>query len=63
MTKFLANAVYTPSSFLHSRTSLIRIANYPDRLGLSVKFIENSTRLTCLEISRYWSGTVQRYRF
>ena len=30
-------------------------AGYPDRLGLSGKFVENSTKLTCLEIT----GTVQ----
>jgi len=40
----------------YSRTPLIRkmvvrIANYPDRLGLSGKFVENSTKLTCLEIT------------
>ena len=40
------------------RTPLIRklfipIANYPDRLGLSAKFAENSAKLTCLEITGY----------
>jgi len=43
---------------MYSRTPLIwtlviRIANYPDRLGASGKFVENSTRLTCLEITCY----------
>ena len=34
------------------RKLAIRITNYPDRLGPSGKFIENSTALTCLEIIR-----------
>jgi len=33
--------------------AVIRIANYPDRLGLSRKSVENSTKLTCLEITGY----------
>jgi hypothetical protein len=33
------------------RTLVIRISNYPDRFGLSGKFAENSTKLTCLEIT------------
>jgi len=42
----------------YSRTPLIRklvirFANYPDRLGHSGKFVENSTKLTCLEITGY----------
>jgi hypothetical protein len=42
----------------HSRTLLIRklvicIAKCPDRLGLSGEFVENSTKLTCLEIAGY----------
>ena len=37
----------------YSRTPLIRVANYPDRLGRSVKFVENSTKLTCFGIPRY----------
>ena len=28
-------------------------AGYPDRLGPSGKFVENSTKLTCLEITGY----------
>ena len=33
------------------RTLVIRMANYPDRLGPSGKFAENSTKLTYLEIT------------
>jgi len=36
------------------RTLVIRMANYPDRLGLSSKFVENSTKLTSLELIGYW---------
>jgi len=32
------------------RTLVIRIAEYPDQLGTSGKFVENSTKLSCLEI-------------
>jgi len=32
---------------------VIRIASYPDRLGPSGKFVENSTKLTCLQITGY----------
>ena len=35
------------------RTLVIRIANLHDRLGPSGKFIANSTKLTCLEITGY----------
>jgi hypothetical protein len=35
------------------RTLVIRIPSYPDRLGPSHKFVENSTKLTCLEITGY----------
>ena len=35
------------------RTLVIRIANYPEQLGPSVKFVQNSTKLTCLEITGY----------
>ena len=35
------------------RTPAIRIANYSDRLCPSVKSVENSTKLTCLEITGY----------
>jgi len=34
------------------QTLLIRITNYPN--GLSGKFVESSTELTCLEITGYW---------
>ena len=53
----------------YSRTPLIqmlviRIANYPYRLGPSGKFVENSTKQTCLEITGYQlSSTVQCYGF
>jgi hypothetical protein len=36
-----------------SRTPLIRIANYPARLGPSGKFVENCTILSRLEITGY----------
>jgi hypothetical protein len=32
---------------------VIQIANYPDRLGPPGKFVENSTKQTCLEITVY----------
>jgi len=35
------------------RTLVIRISNYPDRLGSSDRFVGNSTKLTCLEITGY----------
>ena len=35
------------------RALVIRIANYPNRLGLSGKSVENSTKLTYLEITGY----------
>ena len=43
----------------YSRTPLIltmdiRINNYPDRFGLSNKFVENSTQLFCLAITGNW---------
>jgi len=34
---------------------------YPDRLGPSGKFVENFTRLTCMEISVIRSSTVECY--
>jgi len=30
-----------------------RLTNYPDRLGPSGKFVENPTKVTCLEITVY----------
>jgi len=33
---------------------VIRVADYPDRLGPSCKFVENSTELVYLEITCYW---------
>jgi hypothetical protein len=43
---------------MYSKTPIIRklvtqIANYLDRLGLSGNFVENSTKLICLEITGY----------
>ena len=35
------------------RTLVIRKANYPDRLGPSGIFVENSKKLTCLEVIGY----------
>ena len=35
------------------RTQVIRISNYPDRLGPSGKSVQNSTKLTCLETAGY----------
>jgi hypothetical protein len=32
---------------------VIQIANYLDHLGPKGKFVENSTKITCLEISGY----------
>jgi hypothetical protein len=45
------------------RTLVVRTANYPDRLGRSGNFVENSTKLTCLEITgcRIECSTVQCY--
>jgi len=39
--------------FMYSRNPLIRIASYPDLLGPSGKFVKNSTKPTCLEITSY----------
>jgi hypothetical protein len=36
-------------TFLYSRTPLIR-----ERLGPSCKFVENYTKLTCLDVTCYW---------
>jgi len=32
---------------------VIRTANYPERFGPSGKFVDNYTKLTCLEITGY----------
>jgi hypothetical protein len=37
----------------HRRTPLIRIANYPNRLGPSGKSVENSTKLSYFESTGY----------
>jgi hypothetical protein len=33
---------------------VIAIANFLDQLGPSGKFVENCTKLICLEITGYW---------
>jgi len=62
MTLYLLNksTVVTKTAYIfkYSRTPLIRtlviqIANCADRLGPSVKSVENSTELSCLEITSY----------
>ena len=35
------------------RKLVIQLSNYPDQLGSSDKFVENSTKFTCLEITGY----------
>ena len=35
------------------RTLVIRIANYPERLGPSGTFVENFTKLICLDVTGY----------
>ena len=40
-------------TFFPSRTAHTQIANYPDRLSPKGKFVENSTKLSCLEITSY----------
>jgi hypothetical protein len=50
--------------FVFTRTAVIstlitRIASYPDRFGLSGKFVQNSTKPNCLETTGIGSGTVQ----
>ena len=47
-----------PSKVQYSRTPLIRtlifrIANYPDRLRTSEKFVDNSTKTNCLDVTAY----------
>ena len=42
---------YSRTPFI--RKLIIRIADYPDRLGPSGKFDENSTKITCLEFTGY----------
>ena len=38
----------------HIRTLVARTSNYQDRLGPSVKLVDISTKLICLEIAGYW---------
>ena len=35
------------------RTLVIRYTNHPDRIGPSVKFVENSIKLSCLETTGF----------
>ena len=63
---FVTASLNKPQIMKYSRNPLIRkmvirIANYPERLGLSGKFVENNTKLTCLEIPAMGSSTVQCY--
>ena len=44
------------------RTLVIRMVNYPDRLGPSGKFVKNSTKLTCLEISLYYDARSKKHQ-
>jgi hypothetical protein len=51
-------SLYIMFSFIYNttptiRTLVIRIANYPDRLGPSCNFVKNSAKLICLEITGY----------
>ena len=62
--------MYSYLGILHkySRTPLIwtlviRITDYTNRLGPSSKFVENSRKLTCLEITGYGIYTAQCYGF
>jgi len=45
------------------RTLGIRIANYPDRLDPSCKFVQNSTKLIVLKLPVIKSSTEQCYGF
>jgi len=46
---FITHTIETPLI----RTPVIRIVNFPNRLGPSGKFVEDSTKLTRLEINGY----------
>jgi len=55
---YVNSLLVSESSLLELRTPLIRtlvirVPNYPDRLGPLGKFVEISTKLTCLEITAY----------
>jgi hypothetical protein len=50
---------YSRTPFI--RTLVTRIANYADRLDPSGKFVEKSTKLTCLEIAVVGSSKVHCY--
>ena len=47
------NPILTERRFPLIRTLVARISRYPDRLGPPCKTVENSTKLTCLEITSY----------
>jgi len=52
--KFLDTSVPNKTAICkYNKTSLIWTASFPDRLGPSGKVVENSTKLTCLEITGY----------
>jgi hypothetical protein len=52
--KFLDASVPNKTAICkYNKTSLIRTANYPDRLGPSGKIVENSTKLTCRQVTGY----------
>ena len=52
VSKYIRSAVVPPHCKLQSN-STYPDAGYPDRLGRSGKFVENSTKQTCLEITSY----------
>ena len=52
-TKIFALNTSNEFIFLVQRNSTYPDAGYPDKLGPSGKFVDNSTKLTCLEISGY----------
>ena len=45
------------------RTLVIRIANYPGRLALLGKYVENSTKLTCLDLALIGSSTMDQVQW
>ena len=45
--------IYIYSTTPLIRNLVIRIANYPERFGVLDKCVENSKKLTCLEITGY----------
>ena len=49
--RVIADSIYSRTPII--RTLLIRIAKYPFKLGPSGEFVDNFTKLTCLEITGY----------